>query len=402
VIGWLDCGAGASGDMLLGALLDAGVPLAEIQAAVGAIAVDPVQWQVSSVERHGLGATKVDVIAPRSTVTRTWGNIRGLLEAADLPEPVRVTALDAFSRLARAEAGVHRTTPEQVHFHDVGALDAIADVVGVAAGLHALGVRRLSASTVTLGTGMARGEHGLLPVPAPAVLALLAEAGAPVWAGPAPYEMCTPTGAALLAATVTAWEALPPMVVDRVGCGAGSRDLDEVPNLLRLVLGHPAGAAAEPAAAGADPGADPAGTAVLVETNVDDLDPRLWPDVLDRLLAAGASDAWLSPILMKKGRPAHTLHALCPADRVAEVRAEVFTRTSSIGVRELPVAKTALDREVGEVTVAGQPVRTKIARLAGTVVNVSVEYEDVLRAADALGLPVKEVLRAATAAALDR
>ncbi len=397
MIGWLDCGAGASGDMLLGALLDVGVPLGEMQAAVTAIASEPMQWQVSSVDRHGLGATKVDVICPRSTVTRTWGNIRGLLEGADLPEPVRATALDAFGRLARAEAEVHRTTPEQVHFHDVGALDAIADVVGVAAGLYALGVERLSASTVTLGTGMARSEHGLLPVPGPAVLALLSDAGAPVWAGPAPYEMCTPTGAALLAAIVTAWEPLPPMVVDRVGCGAGTRDLDEVPNLLRLVLGHPVSPAVQ---AGAEPDADPpAGTAVLLETNVDDLDPRLWPDVLDRVFAAGASDAWLSPILMKKGRPAHTLHALCPEDRLAEVRAAVFTGTSTIGVRELRVGKTALDREVGEVTVAGQPVRTKIARLAGTVINVSVEYEDVRRAADALGLPVKEVLRAATAAA---
>ena len=388
VIGWLDCGAGASGDMLLGALVDVGAPLAEMQAAVTAIAAEPLQWQVSSVGRHGIGATKVDVLAPRSTVTRTWGNIRGLLEAADLPDPVRATALNAFSRLARAEAQVHRTTPEQVHFHDVGALDAIADVVGVAAGLHALGVERLTGSTVTLGTGMVRSEHGLLPVPVPAVLALLAEAEAPVWAGPAPYEMCTPTGAALLAAVVTEWGPLPRMVVDRVGCGAGSRDLDEVPNLLRLVLGRPV---ARPEGDGS--------VAVLVETNVDDLDPRLWPDVLDRLLAAGASDAWLSPILMKKGRPAYTLHVLCPQDRVAELRAAVFSGTSTIGVRELWVAKTALDREVGEVTVAGQRVRTKIARLDGVVVNVSVEYDDVRRAADALGLPAKDVLRAATAAA---
>jgi uncharacterized protein (TIGR00299 family) protein len=396
VIGWLDCGAGASGDMLLGALLDVGVPLVEMQAAVAAIVAEPLQWQVSSVQRHGLGATKVDVVAPRSTVTRTWGNIRGLLQAADLPEPVRATALEAFGRLARAEAEVHRSTPEQVHFHDVGALDAIADVVGVAAGLHALGIEHLTASTVTLGNGMARSEHGLLPVPAPAVLALLAEAGAPVWAGPAPYEMCTPTGAALLAATVRGWGPLPPMVVERIGCGAGGRDLDELPNLLRIVVGQSV------AAAGSAEGRDaeaPGATAVLLETNVDDLDPRLWPDALERLLGAGASDAWLTPILMKKGRPAHTLHVLCTEDRVTEVRAAVFSGTSTIGLRETRVAKTALDREMGEVTVAGHRVRTKIAWLDGVVVNVSVEYDDIRRAADALGLPVKEVLQAATAAA---
>lgn len=201
--------------------------------------------------------------------------------------------------------------------------------------------------------------------------------------------MCTPTGAALLAATVTEWGPLPAMRPVRVGSGAGGRDLAELPNVLRLVLGEPAGAAEVGAA----------GDAAVLETNVDDLDPRLWPDVLERLLAAGASDAWLTPILMKKGRPAHTLHVLCAPAAVGAVRAEVFTRTSTLGVRELRVAKTALDRSDGEVRVGGEPVRTKTGRLGGRVVNVSVEYEDVRRAADALGLPVKEVLRAATAAA---
>jgi len=398
VVGWVDCAAGASGDMLLGALLDAGAPLAAMQAAVAALGVEPVQWQVSTVDRQGIGATKVDVVAPRSNVTRTWGGIRQLLGQADLAEPVRATALDAFGRLARAEAGVHRTSPEQVHFHEVGALDAIADVVGVAAGLHALGVDHLTAGTVTLGNGMIRGEHGLLPVPGPAVLALLAEARAPVWAGPAPYEMCTPTGAALLAATVTEWGALPQLVVERVGYGAGSRDLDEVPNVLRLVLGTPAPVSTLPEA-GRRPPDWAAATDVQLETNVDDLDPRLWPDVLDRLLAAGAADAWLTPILMKKGRPAYTLHALCPAGAADAVRDAIFRRTSTLGVRAQPVGKTALDREDGEVEVAGQPIRTKTARLRGAVVNVSVEYEDVRRAAEVLGLPVKDVLRAATAAA---
>ncbi|MBA2554791.1 MAG: LarC family nickel insertion protein, partial [Geodermatophilaceae bacterium] len=192
MIGWLDCSAGASGDMLLGALVDAGAPMSAMQEAVDALAVEPVLLSASQVTRQGIAATKVDVAAPRSTVTRTWANIRGQLEGADIPEPVRCTALDAFARLARAEATAHRTSPEQVHFHEVGGLDAIADVVGTAAGLHALGIRRLTAGTVALGSGMVRGEHGLVPVPGPAVLALLQEAAAPVWAGPAPYEMCTP------------------------------------------------------------------------------------------------------------------------------------------------------------------------------------------------------------------
>ena len=398
MIGWLDCAAGASGDMLLGALLDAGAPLPTMQAAVAAIGVEPVHWVVSTVERHGLGATRVEIVVPPSTVTRTWANIRTLLAGAELPDPVRETALDAFGRLARAEAQVHRTSSDKVHFHEVGALDAVADVVGAAAGLHALAVTRLCASTVTVGAGMSRGEHGLVPIPAPAVLELLAEAEAPVWAGPAPHEMCTPTGAALLAATVTSWGPLPPMTVRRVGCGAGSRNLDEVPNLVRLVLGDPV-PAPDRAGAAAGPGSAAPGTAVLLETNVDDFDPRLWPDVIERLIAAGASDAWLTPMLAKKGRPAHTLHVLCPPAVVPAARAVIFTHTSTIGVRELLVGKTALDRVFGAVFVDGERVGTKTALLDGVVVNVSVEYEDVRLAAAALGVPAKEVLRAATAAA---
>jgi pyridinium-3,5-bisthiocarboxylic acid mononucleotide nickel chelatase len=378
VIGWLDCAAGASGDMLLGALVDAGVPVATLRAAIDT--VHPVELTVSTVERHGIGATKVDVRAGESTIHRTWADIRGLLTGLD--GPVRTIAEDAFARLARAEAAVHRTTPDEVHFHEVGALDAIADVVGTAAGLAALGLDRLVASPVSLGAGgTARSGHGVVPVPAPAVLGILAEAGAPVRAGAVPAEMCTPTGAALLAAAVTEWGPLPPMTPIRTGYGAGGRDPAEVPNVLRLVLGTEAAPK----------------TAIVLETNVDDLDPRLWPDVLERLFRAGASDAWLTPILMKKGRPAHTLHVLCPNATVAAVRAEVFRRTSTIGVREIEVGKTALDRETGAVTVAGQRIATKTARLDGRVVNVSVEYEDVRRAADALGLPIKDVLRAAYA-----
>jgi uncharacterized protein (TIGR00299 family) protein len=346
------------------------------------------------VHRHGLGATKVDVHVPRSNLTRTWAHLRDQLHQAALAEPVRRVALATFERLARAEAAVHRTEPEQVHFHEVGALDAIADVVGAAAGLHALGVESLVASTVTLGNGMVRAEHGLLPVPAPAVLELLREAGAPVWAGPAPCEMCTPTGAALLAATVREWGSMPELTVHRIGVGAGSRDLDELPNVLRLVLGTPV-RQAEPAGTGTGTGR----VATVLECNVDDLDPRLWPDVLAGLLAAGASDAWLTPILMKKGRPAHTLHVLCAEHQVPALRREIFDRTSTIGLRQFTVAKVVLDREHGTVDVHGHPVGVKLARLDGEVVNVSVEFEDVRAAAEVLAVPVKELLWAATAAA---
>jgi hypothetical protein len=384
VIGWLDCAAGASGDMLLGALVDAGVPLAVPQDAVGT--VGPATLRAEPVTRHGIGATKLHVTAPGDQPARTWAEIRTMLTAAALAPPVRDRALDVFARLARAEAAVHRTDPDDVHFHEVGAVDAVADVVGVCAALHHLGLATLTASRVTLGSGTTRGEHGLVPVPGPAVLHLLADAGAPVHGGPAPAEMCTPTGAALLAAHVDSWGPLPELVITRTGYGAGARDLAEVPNVVRLVLGEPV--------AGPRP-------ALLISANVDDLDPRLWPAALAALLAAGAADAWLAPILMKKGRPAHTLHVLTPPAAAPAVRRAIFAHTSTIGLRESTMDKHELARETRVVDVDGHAIRVKIARLDGRTVNSSVEYEDVTAAAAALGVPAKLVLARATAAALE-
>jgi uncharacterized protein (TIGR00299 family) protein len=390
-VAWFDCSAGASGDMFLGALVDAGAPIDAMQAAIDVVGVERVRLSARPVTRAGLAATQVEVRAPRSDVVRTWGNIRGLLEQAGLEPPVRDRALDVFARLARAEALAHRVRPDQVHFHEVGALDAIADVVGSCAGLHALDVERAEASAVAVGSGMVRSEHGLLPVPAPAVLSLLSEADAPVHSGPAAREMCTPTGAALLAATVTRWGGLPPMRVRATGSGAGGRDLDELPNVLRLVLGE---AADESVAAPPDQD-----QAIVLEANVDDLDPRLWPAVLAALLEAGASDAWLTPILMKKGRPAHTLSVLTSPRHAADVRRVVFTESSSIGMREHRVGKHALTREMRTVTVDGLDIQVKVARLDGEIANVAPEYDDVAAAAARLGRPVKAVLAAAVAAA---
>ena len=235
VIGWLDLSAGASGDMLLGALVDAGVPLEVPAAAVAALPVEQIRLVTEPVTRHGLGATRVHVHAPESPHHRTWTDVRGLLAEAALAPAVRDGALAVFERLAVAEGRVHRVSPEEVHFHEVGALDALADVVGVVAGFAHLGLSRLTASPVALGSGSARSAHGVVPIPGPAVLELLA--GIPVHAGAVPAEMCTPTGAALVADLVDEWTTLPPMRVERVGMGAGGRDPAELPNVVRLVLG---------------------------------------------------------------------------------------------------------------------------------------------------------------------
>jgi uncharacterized protein (TIGR00299 family) protein len=385
-VGWFHCLAGASGDMMLGALVDAGVPLTVIQEAVDALGVERVEVTADTVTRHGLGAVKVNVRVTRSTVVRTWPHVRQLLDAAPLALPVRARALAVFERLALAEATVHRTSPDLVHFHEIGGLDAFADIVGTAAGLHHLGLDAVSASPVATGMGMTRGEHGLIPVPTPAVLELLK--GAPVYSGGVPFELCTPTGAALLAGTVTEWGDMPEMVVTAVGSGAGDRDLDEVPNILRLVVGD-----AVASRGGGDVG-------VVLEANVDDLDPRLWPGVIQALLDNGASDAWLTPIHMKKGRPAVTVSVLTPPAHADALRRVLFRETSTIGLREREVAKRSLERSVETVTLPdGSPIRVKIARLDGEVVNAVPEFDDVATVAAKQDRPVKTVLAEATAAA---
>jgi uncharacterized protein (TIGR00299 family) protein len=388
---WVDASSGASGDMLLGALLGAGVPLDVLRRAVDAVAPEPVTLRVEEVRRNGLAATRCHVEVADSVHHRTWRDVRALLGSAGLDDAVRELALRAFGRLADAEAAVHGTTADEVHFHEVGALDAIADVVGVCAGFAHLAPGAVTVSPVAVGSGTVRAAHGTLPVPPPAVAELLR--GVPSWAGPAAApaaELCTPTGAALLTTLATAWGPQPPMVVAEVGVGAGGRDPEGHANVLRLFRGGEAGAAGTIGGPDRPP--------LLIETNVDDLDPRVWPAVIAALLAAGASDAWLTPILMKKGRPAHTLHALVAADRAAAVRAAIFRNTSTIGLREQPLGKHALQREMVEVEVGGHRIAVKLARHDGVVVNAQPEYDDVARAAASLDRPVVDVLADAVAA----
>ena len=397
-IAWVDASSGASGDMLLGALVGAGVPVEVISAAVAAVAPEHVALRPERVVRNGFAATRCHVEVADSSTHRTWRDIAALLSDAELSGGVRQRAHATFERLAVAEAEVHGTTPDEVHFHEVGALDAIADVVGVAAGLEHLALRELVVSPVAVGSGLVRGAHGSMPVPPPAVASLLR--GRPSYSGPpsAPgMELCTPTGAALLTANATGFGPQPPMTVESVGVGAGGRDPEGHANVLRLFVGT-SDPATGTAAAGSTPGDHGTRQPLLVETNVDDLDPRLWPNVIAALLAAGASDAWLSPILMKKGRPAHTLHVLVTGDKAAAVRAEIFRQTSTIGVREIAIGKHTLDREMRTVAIGRHTVHVKLALLDGVVVNAQPEYDDVAAVAEATGRAIKDVLAEAVAA----
>jgi uncharacterized protein (TIGR00299 family) protein len=395
-IGWVDATSGASGDMLLGAVHDAllGLDLDATVIARAAAAVVPVDITVAHEQRVGFRVARAHVESAETVAPhRTWSDIKGLLTSAQLAEPVRRLALDTFQRLAEAEGSVHGVPADEIHFHEVGAHDAIGDIVGVCAGFVELDLAALHVSTIALGGGHAMTSHGQIPIPGPAVLELLRHSDLAAHGGPIDEELCTPTGAALLTTLGTMTSALPPMSVQAVGLGAGTRHTGVGLSALRLVVGSPT------TESGDDRSGEPG---VVIETNVDDLDPRLWPGVLQRLLDAGASDAWLTPILMKKGRPAHTLHVLAGPNSVVQqqIRNIVLTETSAIGLRETRVAKTALARREYVVRLSDQRIRVKVALdEMHRVVNVQPEFDDVAAAAAALGLPVKQVLAEAVAAA---
>ncbi|MCW2753089.1 MAG: hypothetical protein JWQ32_500 [Marmoricola sp.] len=394
-VGWLDVSSGASGDMVLGALLGAGVPLDVLRSAVDAVSPETVALGVETVARNGFVATRCSVAVADSSTARDWAAIRDLLAGSRLEAPVRDLALAIFSRLAEAEAEVHGVDVELVHFHEVGALDSIADIVAAAAGFVHLGLESITCSAIALGAGTVATSHGRLGVPAPAVAVLLR--GIPSYGGPIERELTTPTGAAILAVLADGFGPQPAMAIEEVGVGAGGADPDGHANVLRLLVGE---GLPSPRGVSTSSTTGAVGRAVVIEANIDDLDPRLWPDVIAALLAAGASDAWLTPILMKKGRPAHTLHVLVGDDAAQTVRHEIFRQTSTIGIREQTFDKHALDRSFAAVEVDGQRIAVKLAHLHGELLNVQPEYDDVAAAARALGRPAKDVL--AEAAALAR
>jgi uncharacterized protein (TIGR00299 family) protein len=374
-LAWFHCFSGIAGDMALGALLDAGADLDEVRSMVQRLPVHGWALEVEPVLRCGIGATKAHVRTEETTVVRTASHIAALVEEARLPDRVRHRALAVFGALAEAEGRLHRRPPEQVHFHEVGGLDAIVDVVGTCAALEVLAIDALCASEVVTGTGMIRAAHGLLPNPAPAVVELLAAVAAPTRGVDLGVELTTPTGAALLAGLASGFGPLPPMAIDCSGFGAGSRDLDGQPNATQVVIGAPS-----EAAAGGQP-------VVVLEVNVDDATGETLAHTVGALLEAGAHDAWITPILMKKGRPAHTVSALADVALGAQVADVLARETGSLGVRGATLDRWPLAREPDTVDVAGYPVRVKVS--PG---RIKVEHDDAARVARRAGLPLREVL----------
>jgi pyridinium-3,5-bisthiocarboxylic acid mononucleotide nickel chelatase len=387
-IGWLDCSCGVSGDMLLGALSALGA-LDDLPAMLASLVDLHVTVTATGTTRHGLAAVSCDVTAAADQPPRVLADVLAIIARAAVPIAVRERATAVFGRLAAVEAAVHGTSADEVHFHEVGAVDSIVDILGACLGLHTLGLDQLVVSPIALGGGTVASDHGLLPVPTPAALGLLAGSALTGLGGPVEVELATPTGIALLAEWATASGPMPAMTVEAIGVGAGGRELADRANVVRLVVGSPIAAGT-----GGDDGWQ------TIAANVDDLDPRLWPGVLDALLAAGAADAWLTPILMKKGRPAHTVSALVGPAAAAAVTEVMLAETSTIGVRMTAVTKRGLDRSWISVDIDGQPVRVKLAHDGARRMNLAPEFEDVAAAARALGVTAKTVLARATAAAL--
>jgi pyridinium-3,5-bisthiocarboxylic acid mononucleotide nickel chelatase len=384
-VAWLDVTAGVAGDMLLGALVDAGADLGAVQRLVDLVLPDTVRLDAAEVRRAGLRAVQVKVTTVRDDHPhRPWREIRDRITAAGLPGPVAESASAVFRRLAEVEATTHGEPVDEVEFHEVGGWDSIADVIGTCAALQLLGVDDIVATTLALGSGTVRTAHGVLPVPVPAVLGLVD--GWSVEAG-GEGELGTPTGVALVTTLATSQGDLPVLEALATGVGAGSRDAADRPNVVRVVLGWRTAAR----------GGTVAEPMTVLEANVDDLDPRVWPTVLAALLDAGAADAWLTPILMKKGRPAHTVSVLSASADVEELREEIFRLTSTIGVREAVVYRRALERGWVDVLVDGQPVAVKVAHREGVVVRATPEFDDVARVAAEVDRPVQDVLAAAVA-----
>jgi uncharacterized protein (TIGR00299 family) protein len=373
--------------MLLGALSELGA-LSDLPALLASLHDLDVACAAVPTSRQGVQATGFRVTAAPNQPSRRLAEVLQIVDRAAVPETVRERAARVFRRLAEVEAGIHGATPDDVHFHEVGAVDSIVDVLGACLGLQTLGLDQLVVAPIALGGGTARTEHGMLPVPTPAALGLLAGSALIGHGGPSDVELATPTGIALLTEWATSSGPMPAITVGAVGVGAGGRDLPGRANVVRLVVGEPE----------ADDGA--VDRWQTIEANVDDLDPRLWPGVLDRLLAAGAADAWLTPILMKKGRPAHVVSALVSPTAAEAVRQVLVTETSTIGVRTSEVTKHALDRDWMAVDVDGQKIRVKLAHAAGRRTNLAPEFDDVATAAEILGVPAKDILARATAAAL--
>jgi uncharacterized protein (TIGR00299 family) protein len=412
---YFDCFSGASGDMILGALLDLGLPLDDLRRALGSLAIDRDTVRVDRVSRAGIGATKFSVRGEQPPVDhahdheqghrhdhphhdhgqdaelhlhthRTLSEIYRLIDGSALSGAGKDRAKGLFERLGEAEAAIHGTPIDEVHLHEVGAIDSIIDIVGTVYAMETLKPGRVMASALNVGSGTIRSAHGLYPVPAPATARLLENA--PVYAGTQKAELVTPTGALLVTGYATSYGPLPAMRLKKVGYGAGTRDFHDTPNVLRVLVGE-----AESTA--------PSHSVVVIEAEIDDMNPQIYGLVMDRLLAGGALDVFYTPIQMKKNRPGTLLTIIAAPEARERLTTTVFRETTTIGVRYREMTRECLERETVTVETPLGAVRFKVARRNGAVLNASPEFDDCARIAGEKDVPLKDVQAAAMKAFLD-
>ena len=384
-IGYFDCFSGCSGDMILGTLVDAGLPLAELQTAIDGLGVPGIVLRGEAVKRGAFRGTLVRVeTAEHGHPHRHLADILRILDAAEIPTEVRADAIRIFQRLAEAEAAAHGVRIEKIHFHEVGALDAIADIVGAAWGIRRLGLEAIYVSPINLGSGFVKGAHGTMPVPAPGTAALLA--GFPAYGSEIPMELTTPTGAAILTSLASGHGPMPAMTVERTAYGAGQRDLGAHPNLLRLIVGESAARHERDQVA-------------VLEANIDDMNPQFFEPLLERLFEAGALDAFLSPLLMKKSRPASLLTVLAEPEHAERLVALILGHTTTFGVRTYTASRWKRSRDFVTVATPYGQVRIKRGLDGGRVTILSPEFEDCRRLAKVAGVSVQAVYEAAKRAA---
>lgn len=383
-LAYFDCSSGAAGDMIMGALVDAGAPFETLEAELGKLRLPGWRLGYREVRKGAFRATKIDVEIDHRAHHRHRGlaDILAILGSSTLAPAVKDRAGRIFTRLAEAEARVHGTTPAEVQFHDVGAVDAIIDVTGGVIALDLLGIDEVHVSPLALGSGFVDGPHGKIPVPGPGTAELVR--GFPVVGTGVRAELLTPTGAAILTTLAARAGRMPAMTLTAVGYGAGTRDL-EIPNVVRCFVGDDGGAA----------GVE---TIAQVETTIDDMSPQLYEPLMERLFEVGALDVFLTPVVMKKSRPGVVVTALCPPDLVGALARVLFEESSTIGVRWSEWRRQRLEREMVTLTTAYGAIAFKVSRLDGRVVTVTPEFSEVARIAREKSLPVREVLDQARAA----
>ena len=383
-VAYFDCFSGCSGDMVLGSLIDAGLSLETLERGLSSLAIRDYKLSAEKVKRSTISATKFKVMIDGIEVqpARSLNDILRLIKASELPERVKNTASTIFRRLGKVEAGVHSVPMTKIHFHEIGAVDSIIDIVGVVFGFDVLRVERFYSSPLPLGSGTVSTAHGILPVPAPATLQLMAMANAPVADFPKHSqpqgELVTPTGAALV--TTLASFSRPDMILEKVGYGAGSKDFDAWPNVMRIWLGEEI---------------EPTGTEdlILLETNIDDMSPEIYGYLMEKLFATQAVDVWFTPIQMKKNRPAVMLSVLAPKHAEFDLTETIMRETSTLGIRVRPVSRHIAERKTTEFYSTLGHMKVKVKRFMGSIVSVHPEYEECRRLALERNIPLQEVYR---------